>query len=158
MLKRQITKKQMAQVHARIPDVYEQLQQGRVSRREFLRTATLLGMSVGVASVAAACGAGTISIGESSTTAGTTTSSGESAAAAPSVGGIKRGGTWTSAMQLQGIDHPARLSWIQGGMWSARFVNISPKLAPIISLAPICWITGKQAMMSRRGLSIYARM
>jgi peptide/nickel transport system substrate-binding protein len=29
-------------------------------------------------------------------------------------GGIKRGGTWTSSMQLQLLDHPARLSWVEG--------------------------------------------
>jgi peptide/nickel transport system substrate-binding protein len=28
-------------------------------------------------------------------------------------GGIKRGGTWTSSMELQLIDHPARFSWVQ---------------------------------------------
>jgi peptide/nickel transport system substrate-binding protein len=29
-------------------------------------------------------------------------------------GGIKRGGTWRSSMQLQLLDHPARLSWVEG--------------------------------------------
>ena len=57
MRNRNVTKKEMEQVHPHIPDVYEKLKQGRVTRREFLRTATLLGMSAGVATVAAACGA-----------------------------------------------------------------------------------------------------
>ena len=44
-MKKRITKKDMEKVHPYIPEVYTRLQQGRVSRREFLRTATLLGMS-----------------------------------------------------------------------------------------------------------------
>ena len=27
---------------------------------------------------------------------------------------IVRGGTWTASMQLQLLDHPARLSWVEG--------------------------------------------
>ncbi|MCB9435310.1 MAG: hypothetical protein H6668_25390, partial [Ardenticatenaceae bacterium] len=58
MDKKFVTKEEMAEVHPMIPEVYEQLKQGRISRREFLRTSTLLGMSIGVASIAAACGGG----------------------------------------------------------------------------------------------------
>ena len=58
MKKREVSKKYMESIHPAIPDTYEKLKQGRVSRREFLRMATLLGMSAGVATVASACGGG----------------------------------------------------------------------------------------------------
>jgi peptide/nickel transport system substrate-binding protein len=43
--------------HAAIPYLQDQLQKGKVSRREFIRYATLLGMSVSAATIAAQCGA-----------------------------------------------------------------------------------------------------
>ena len=55
MRKPRISKKQMEKIHPYIPEVYSQYQQGRVSRRDFLRMATLLGMSAGAALVAAQC-------------------------------------------------------------------------------------------------------
>jgi peptide/nickel transport system substrate-binding protein len=87
----------MAQKHPAIPEAYDQYKQGRITRSEFLRFSTLLGLSAGVAYLAAACGAPT-----------------EEAAqpGAPS-GAVKRGGTFTRAMELQLIDHPARFSWVQ---------------------------------------------
>ncbi|HEY84824.1 MAG TPA: ABC transporter substrate-binding protein [Chloroflexi bacterium] len=101
----QISKKQMEKVHPYIPEAYGLLEQGRVSRREFLRLATLLGMSAGAASALAACGGAPA---EPAAPAG-----GEAAAPA-AAGGIKRGGTWKSSMSLQLLDHPARLSWVEG--------------------------------------------
>ena len=56
MKKPKISKWQMEKVHPYIPEMYDQLKQGRVSRREFLRVATLLGMGAGAAIVAAQCG------------------------------------------------------------------------------------------------------
>lgn len=97
MKKPEISKKAMAKTHPAIPEAYDQYLQGRITRREFLRFSTLLGMTAGVAMVAASCapadqpGAGP---------------------AAPS-GDVKRGGTFTRAMELQLIDHPARFSWVQ---------------------------------------------
>jgi peptide/nickel transport system substrate-binding protein len=43
--------------HAAIPYLQDQLQKGKLSRREFMRYATLLGMSVGAATIAAQCAA-----------------------------------------------------------------------------------------------------
>ena len=99
MKKPEISKKKMEQVHPAIPAAYDQYRQGRISRREFLRFSTLLGLSAGAAMVAASCAS--------------------PATEAPAVvteavtGGIKRGGTFTRAMELQQIDHPARFSWVQ---------------------------------------------
>ncbi|MEM7127057.1 MAG: ABC transporter substrate-binding protein [Chloroflexota bacterium] len=114
MLRRAITKKQMEAVHPRIPDVYEQLKQGRVSRRDFLRTATLLGMSAGVATVAAACGGGTVQVGAPASDSGSesTTDSSSESSSSEMVGGIKRGGILRTATQVKAADHPARYSWI----------------------------------------------
>lgn len=103
MQKPVISKEQMEAVHPYIPELYNKLTQGRVSRREFIRLATLLGMS---ASLAVACGGGT-------TEEPAAPAAGGDEAATPS-GGIKRGGTWTSSMNLQLLDHPARLSWVEG--------------------------------------------
>ncbi len=97
MKKPEISKKVMAKTHPAIPEAYDQYLQGRITRREFLRFSTLLGMTAGVAMVAASCApADQPSAGP----------------AAPS-GDVKRGGTFTRAMELQLIDHPARFSWVQ---------------------------------------------
>jgi peptide/nickel transport system substrate-binding protein len=110
-----ISKEEMAEIHPHIPEAYDQLTQGRISRREFMRMATLLGMSVGVASVAAACGTG----GDEPepTTAPAVTTDDEPEAMEPTeepaaTGGPKRGGTLRVATQVPAVDHPARFSWV----------------------------------------------
>ena len=100
MKKYQVSKKEMEKTHPAIPDAYEKLVQGRISRRDFLRLSTLLGMSAGTAYFLAACGA--------------PEPAAPSGGEAPAAGSIKRGGTWTDSMQLQLLDHPARLSWVEG--------------------------------------------
>ena len=111
MEKPRITKKQMESVHPYIPDAYEKLEQGRITRREFIRVSTLLGMSAGVAAFAAACGAGVTATEEPVVEAPV-----EEVATSGAVSGtgLNRGGTLTKSMQLQLLDHPARLSWLQG--------------------------------------------
>lgn len=120
MQKPTISKKKMEKIHGYLPELYNQYAQGRVSRREFLRMATLLGMSVGAATIAAQCGAPAQPAAAPAESGGETAAESageaqqeEAAAEAPS-GAVKRGGTWTSSMQLQLLDHPARLSWVQG--------------------------------------------
>ena len=99
MKKPEISKKQMEKAHPAIPEAYNQLVQGRITRAEFLRFSTLLGLSASAAYLAAACAS-------APTEAPAMTE-------APAAGGIKRGGTFTRAMELQQIDHPARFSWVQ---------------------------------------------
>jgi peptide/nickel transport system substrate-binding protein len=94
-------------IHPAVLDAASDLRKGKVSRREFLRFATLLGASVPVAYTLAACGAQ----GGSPAAAPAGEASSD---AVPVPGAVKRGGTWTAAMQLQLLDHPARLSWIEG--------------------------------------------
>lgn len=107
-----VSKKEMEKVHPAIPAAYEQLEQGRITRREFIRFATLLGMSAATATIAAAC-----TPQGGSEVAPTTAAAVEGATQAPadtSTGGPRRGGTITKSMQLQLLDHPARLSWVEG--------------------------------------------
>jgi peptide/nickel transport system substrate-binding protein len=104
---------QMGEVHQYLPNVYRKLKQGRISRREFMRTATLLGMTVGAATVAAQCGAPAAPAPAPAAPAEESGSSSEpsSEAAAPA-GGIKRGGDLIVASQVPAVDHPARFSWV----------------------------------------------
>ncbi|MCP4631179.1 MAG: hypothetical protein GY850_47860 [bacterium] len=88
-----IKRKDRKDAHPYIPELKELYQKGRVTRREFLRNATLLGMS------AAAAYAFTSPFAPKAAVAATMPN---------------RGGTWTCAMSLQLIDHPARLSWSEG--------------------------------------------
>ncbi len=108
MRKPRISKKQMEKVHPYIPEMYNQYLQGRVSRREFLRMATLLGMSAGAAMVAAQC-----NVPVQPAAPAPAQQPAEAEQPAPAAGAIKRGGTFTKAMELQLIDHPARFSWVQ---------------------------------------------
>jgi len=79
--------------HPGVYDAQAKLKQGRLSRREFLRLATLLGAGASAAYVLAACGVPAAS---------------PTASAAP----IKRGGVIRVGTQVQAIDHPARYSLI----------------------------------------------
>jgi peptide/nickel transport system substrate-binding protein len=81
------------EAHPYIPELKEQYRQGRVTRREFLRMATLLGMTAANAKLFV----------------------GDSLAAAPRRAplAIQRGGTMTIATLVRRVDHPARFSWIE---------------------------------------------
>jgi peptide/nickel transport system substrate-binding protein len=87
-----IKRKDRKDAHPYIPELKELYQNRRITRREFLRNATLLGMSAAAAYAFVS-----------------PFSPQRAMAAIP-----KRGGTWKCGMALQLIDHPARLSWTQG--------------------------------------------
>jgi peptide/nickel transport system substrate-binding protein len=115
MEKPRVTKKQMEAVHPYIPEAYNKLEQGRITRREFVRISTLLGMSAGVATFAAACGAGGTATEAPVEEAPVEEEPPEVATEVEVTGvGPARGGTLTKSMQLQLLDHPARLSWVEG--------------------------------------------
>lgn len=101
-MKNNYSKKDMGNIHPAIPEAQEQLAQGRISRRDFLRLSTLLGLSLGTAKFLAACGAPTAEPAAPVAPAATE---------APA-GGIKRGGTLRVATQVPAVDHPARFSWV----------------------------------------------
>ncbi len=85
------------QFHPGVYDAQAQLKRGRLSRREFLRLATLLGTSLPAAQVLAACG--------------TPATQAPAATSAPT-SAIKRGGTIRVATRVPAVDHPARFSWV----------------------------------------------
>ncbi len=95
---------QPTRIHPAVLDAQSDMRKGKVNRREFLWLATMLGTSATMAYALAGC----------APPAGAPTGNSAADPAVVPVGGIKRGGTWTSAMELQLIDHPARLSWLQG--------------------------------------------
>jgi peptide/nickel transport system substrate-binding protein len=92
-------------IHPYVLKAQEKLADGRISRREFLRLASLLGVSAAGAYALAACGAPTTAVPP-------TTAPG--ATPVPQTGGIQRGGTLRIGAGLQALDHPARLSWTEG--------------------------------------------
>ncbi len=116
----EILKRTKRNVHPYIPELQELYRQGRCTRREFLRTATLLGMSLAAANAfLAGCKpqvSATTQAPAEATTAPTqppeATQAPAQATSAP-VSAIKRGGTMTIATRVQRVDHPARFSWIE---------------------------------------------
>jgi peptide/nickel transport system substrate-binding protein len=105
-----IKKKANTEAHPYIPELKDLYTRGRISRREFLRTATLLGMSLTSATAfVAACGPAAPEATQAPAMAATALPQPTAAPAGP-----KRGGTLTIATRVQRIDHPARLSWIEG--------------------------------------------
>jgi peptide/nickel transport system substrate-binding protein len=101
-------------VHPLVIEAAGKLQQGRVNRREFLRYATLLGLSAGTAYAIAGCAPAPAGTSAASATAVT----GAGAGASP----VTRGGTLRKGMLIQQIDHPSRLSWLEGAN-PVRLVN-----------------------------------
>lgn len=100
-------------VHPAVPEMQEQLRQGRVSRREFLRVVTLLGVSAPAAYVLAACGSPTASAPTAAPAAPAATSAPAAAATeAPAASAIKRGGILKVGQRVPAVDHPARYAWI----------------------------------------------
>ena len=91
-------------VHSYIPELCEQLRKGDLDRREFLRTATLLGVSAG----AAYAMAGKI-LGQE--------------AVVPQAMAAKKGGTLRCAMRLQEMSDPATFDWTPKSNVSRHFVE-----------------------------------
>lgn len=77
-------------VHPAIRDLKDQLEKGKITRRDFLRYAALLGISISAAGRM-------IGLLRPKTAM---------------AGGVKRGGVLKVSQQIQKIDHPARYSWL----------------------------------------------
>ncbi len=91
-------------IHPLIPEAQEELRKGNISRRDFLRFSTLLGMSLASAKYLAACAAPPAAT---------------DAPTAPTVAptevpmtGPVRGGTLKAATRIERVDHPARWSLV----------------------------------------------
>lgn len=86
-------KKDINEAHPMINEFKKDVEKGHLSRRDFLRHATLLGM--GAAAACSIIGLPLPRITHAS-------------------GPIQRGGTYKCAMPVKAIDHPSRLAWIEG--------------------------------------------
>ncbi|PDW03920.1 ABC transporter substrate-binding protein [Candidatus Viridilinea mediisalina] len=106
-----MSEEQHDRLHPGIVQAQEQLRQGRISRREFLRVATLLGAGLSTATVLAACG------GQEAAPPPPPPPGDEEVpidpAPAPAPGAIRRGGTLRVGVKTQAVDHPARFSWTE---------------------------------------------
>ena len=79
-------------IHPAVKDLQSDMKKGKMTRREFIRLATLLGVSAYTA----------------------TQMAGLTCPAKAFAAGVKRGGTMKIATSLQKIAHPATYSWIAG--------------------------------------------
>ena len=119
----EIIKPKKRNVHPYVPELEDLYLKGRITRREFLRNATLLGVSVaGASAFLTSCGGGTEEPTEAPAEAVPTE--------APAAGGPVRGGTYTASMQLQLLDHPARLSWVEGANIVRQFGEYLTETGP----------------------------
>jgi len=84
-------------MHPAVPELQESLRQGKLSRREFLRLACLLGVSASAASVMAACGQPAAPVATQAPAAAAT---------------ITRGGKLVAASSVKKVTHPAQFSWV----------------------------------------------
>ena len=137
-----IKRQPKSKLHPAVPELQDALSKGKISRREFLRYAGLLGVSAGTAAVLAACGQPTAAPAPTAvpptavpptavpptavpptavppTAVPPTAVPTAAATLAPTVaptaaaaGGITRGGTLTAASRVLKVTHPAQFSWI----------------------------------------------
>ena len=99
--------------HPAVPDLQKQLKAGRIGRREFLRTVTLLGVSVPAAYALAACAPVAAPRPAAAPAAEKPAEATKPAdTAKPITAAIKRGGVLKVGIQVPAVDHPARFSWV----------------------------------------------
>ncbi len=108
MKKKKIPYKQIEKVHPSIPELHHQLSQKRISRREFLHTVTLLGLSAATAGMLAGCGDDTPIV---------PTPTLIPASEVEAV--VQRGGTLRVASQVLEVDYPAK--FIRAGQSANQF-------------------------------------
>ena len=103
-----MTKSYESKVHPAIPKLTQDFAKGKMSRREFLRTSTLLGLSAGAAyTLAGKIGGGTLN-----------PISSVLAQETPQQGGILR-----VAMQVQEITDPATFAWVEASNIARHIVE-----------------------------------
>jgi peptide/nickel transport system substrate-binding protein len=98
--------------HPFIPEVQDMLRKGQITRRDFLRFSTLLGLSLVSAELLAAC----------ASPSAPPIQAPAAATEAPIMPTILRGGTLTAATRVERVDHPARFSLVsQSHPWRHVF-------------------------------------
>jgi len=107
------SKKKNRDAHPYIPELKDLYQQGRISRREFLRNATLLGMTfAGASAFVAACGATPEPTAVPQATEAPMATEAPQPTEPPAAMGPTRGGTIKVASRVQKVTHPAQFSWV----------------------------------------------
>ncbi len=104
--------KRAAKTHSAIPELADQLRKGEIGRRDFLRTATLLGLSATAAYALAGKMTGTHFVPRAMAQAG------------------KRGGNLRVSMFVKEISDPAIFDWSEKGNVARQFVD------PIVRISP----------------------
>ncbi len=94
-------------MHSAIPELQESLRKGQLSRREFLRFATLLGLSISSATILANCAPA-----PTPTQPPAPAATVAPVATAVPVATITRGGKLVCASRVQKVTHPAQFSWV----------------------------------------------
>lgn len=94
-------------VHPAVLHAQDQLARNQIDRREFLKLATLLGVSVPTAYALAACAPSPTAPAATAAPVATT----GPAVVPTAASAIKRGGTVKWAAGIQPVDHPAKISW-----------------------------------------------
>ena len=96
--------------HPAVPELQKQLRPGRIGRREFLRTVTLLGVSAGTAYALAACAPAAHR--QQHLQRPPLRNPLKPPKPLPLPQAIKRGGVLKVGIQVPAVDHPARFSWV----------------------------------------------
>jgi peptide/nickel transport system substrate-binding protein len=132
-----VKRKKRSEAHAYLPELKDLYRQGRVTRREFVRHATLLGMSfAGATAFLAACGPAAQPTPEPPPTQPPeptevpepTQAPAPTATTAPA--GPTRGGTLRAACRVQKAAHPAQISWTSAAnqlSQVAQFLTVTDK-------------------------------
>jgi peptide/nickel transport system substrate-binding protein len=107
------SRKKSNDAHPYIPELKDLYQKGRISRREFLRNATLLGMTFASASAfLAACGPTPEPTAAPQPTTPPQATEAPQPTEPPVAMGPTRGGTLKVASRVQKVTHPAQFSWV----------------------------------------------
>ncbi len=96
-------------IHPLVTEANKQLREGKITRRDFLRLSTLVGMTLASAEFLAACG--TPEAATEAPAASVATKASGVATEAPT-SGIVRGGTLTCATRIERVDNPATFSLV----------------------------------------------
>jgi len=109
-------------MHPLIPEAQDLLRQGRMSRRDFIRVATLLGASAAGATAMAACGPAAAPAPAAPTAAAAAAATAVPQPTAAPKPSILRGGILTARGRVDRADHPARFSLVsQSHPWRHVF-------------------------------------
>ncbi len=113
---------QPKKIHPLIPEAQEMLRKNQISRREFLRLSTLLGLSLASAKYLAACAQPTSTQAPTAVPPTAVPPTVAPVATEAPTSGIMRGGVLRCATRVERVDHPARFSLVsQSHAWRHVF-------------------------------------